>query len=124
MGKPWTATKPLPGGDIAVADLTNFEKRMQQQFASLPAALIKRYVHNYGTLIFKLLQNVRSLTDLGDNFGVDLYEREVAYLIKHEFARTAEDILWRRTKLGLHFPTSAIAKLDHAIHTILNISNK
>jgi len=77
--------------------------------------LIQRYAHNYGTSIFTLLQDVYALADLGQDFGAQLYQREVEYLMEHEFAYTAEDILWRRTKLGLRFPSSAIAALDAMI---------
>jgi glycerol-3-phosphate dehydrogenase len=68
----------------------------------LPAPLRQRLATAYGSRLSALLANAQSPTDLGRHFGAGLYEAEVRYLVTVEFARTAEDILWRRTKLGLH----------------------
>lgn len=110
-GPAWTANKPLPGGDIANADFAAFLMRFSQQYSWLPKELAYRYARHYGTCANIFLKEAKSLTDLGQHFANDLYECEVQYLIEHEFAQTAEDILWRRTKLGLSFPQAAIIKL-------------
>jgi glycerol-3-phosphate dehydrogenase len=68
----------------------------------MPAPLLLRLSRGYGTKMRDLLGSARSLKDLGADFGAGLYEVEVRYLRNHEFARSADDILWRRTKLGLH----------------------
>ncbi len=75
----------------------------------MPEELVVRLARAYGTRVATLVGNAVHLRDLGRHFGAGLYEREVRYLIDHEFARTADDILWRRTKLGLQL-SSAEAK--------------
>ena len=77
-----------------------------------PEAQIARYVRLYGTRSDILLQDVRRLADLGICFGADLYVREVEFLRDTEWAETAEDIIWRRSKLGLRLTTKEIAALD------------
>ncbi len=100
-GKPWTKTAKLPGGDFAPTDFAGEVSRTAARYAGLPQSLIKRLVRLYGTKTAVLLGQARTVNDLGPNFGADLFEREVDYLVAHEWARTAEDVLWRRTKLGL-----------------------
>lgn len=100
MGPTWTAKAPLPGGDINIS-FDEFVAKMLQQYASLPASLVQRYASSYGTQLHHILKHVQSVKDLGQHFGSDLYEKEVLYLIANEWAMTAEDILWRRSKLGL-----------------------
>ena len=97
----WTKDAPLPGGDMPGADFSTFYKQFQEQYAWLPATLAYRYARSYGTLCQNFLNNAHSLSDLGQHFGAGLYEAEVVYLMKYEWAETVEDILWRRTKLGL-----------------------
>lgn len=100
-GDNWTSQQPLPGGDIPNANFNSFLHELNQQYPWLPTTQIERYAKNYGTLTHQLLSNKKSLQDLGKHFGADLYECEIEYLKRHEWAQTAEDILWRRTKLGL-----------------------
>ncbi len=76
-----------------------------------------RLAHAYGTRASKVLDNAASAADLGQLFGDTLTEREVRYLIAHEFARTAEDIVWRRSKLGLRLSTDEVKALDDWIAT-------
>jgi glycerol-3-phosphate dehydrogenase len=104
-GLKFTATSPLPGGQIT----PGFNEWLAQLAEWLPADLLDRLARAYGTRLDRLLDGVDSLKDMGRHFGAGLYEAEVRYLIDHEWARTAEDILWRRTKLGLAF-TSAETK--------------
>ncbi|RJF70524.1 glycerol-3-phosphate dehydrogenase [Rhodopseudomonas palustris] len=108
----WTAQQPLPGGDFAVdggpalvADLTR-----DYPFLAQPHAY--RLVHAYGTRARKLLGEARSMADLGRDFGATLTEAEVRYLMKHEWACSADDVVWRRSKLGLRLTPAAIAELD------------
>ena len=93
----------LPGGMIPNQDLPCFIKILEAQYPYFPKSLLERYATLYGSRIFILLENKHSPTDLGHHYGHDLYETEVRYLKKYEWARTVEDILWRRTKLGLYF---------------------
>jgi glycerol-3-phosphate dehydrogenase len=68
----------------------------------MPVALVARLARSYGTRLVEVIGNAASPKALGRHFGAGLYEAEVRYLVEREFARTAEDVLWRRTKLGLH----------------------
>ena len=100
----WTAEEPLPGGDIPNADFDDFLKKMQSTYTWLETAVLYDYCRNYGTRIDKLLGDAGSMNQLGHHFGGPLYQVEVDYLIEHEWARSAADILWRRSKKGLHTP--------------------
>lgn len=100
-GGPWTADAPLPGGDIANADVEGFLGEVRAKLPWLPAPLARRWSRAYGTRLFTLAGDAASLADLGREVAPDLYEAELSYLVSHEWARTAEDILWRRSKLGL-----------------------
>lgn len=101
MKPQWTATKPLPGCDFNQHDFDLFLTDFTKQYDWLPPALAIHYAKNYGTYAHTILKNTHSLNDLGIHFGHDLYQREVEYLITYEWAKTSEDILWRRTKSGL-----------------------
>jgi glycerol-3-phosphate dehydrogenase len=100
--RPWTATRPLPGGDLGPGGFDALFDELRAEHASLPAPLVARMARRHGTLARELLAGVRSPTDLGRAFGGGLYEREVRWFMEREWARDAEDILWRRTKCGLH----------------------
>ncbi|HEY0625522.1 MAG TPA: glycerol-3-phosphate dehydrogenase [Allosphingosinicella sp.] len=97
-GRKSTRSEPLPGGDIS----PGFNLYLDRLSAWLPPALLTRLSRAYGTRLRDLLGDAQSLDDLGRHFGAGLYEAELRYLKAHEFARTAEDVLWRRTKTGLH----------------------
>ena len=98
----WTAGAPLPGGDMAEPDAGAFETSLRAQTSWLPPALAHRYARTYGTRTHVLLGEANSLDGLGRRICGDLYEAELRYLAQYEWARTAQDVLWRRTKLGLH----------------------
>lgn len=101
--KSWTADAPLPGGDFGVGDFERMVASLRSDFAFLDAMHVRRLVRLYGTRARRILEGAESKKDLGIAFGAGLTEREVAYLMDHEWARTPDDILWRRTKLGLRF---------------------
>ncbi len=111
----WTAGAPLPGGDLPQADFDAFHKDFCQRHPWLPAPLALRYARNYGSRSELLLDGATSLADLGQHYGADLYEREVRYLIAHEWARSSDDILWRRTKLGLRLTPTEAARLQQRL---------
>lgn len=111
MGDAWTAHQPLPGGEVPENDFTLFLKEFKKTFSWLPDALATRYAKSYGTRANLLLDQSHSMSDLGIHFGQGLYQKEIEFLIKHEWAKTAEDILWRRTKLGLFFSLDETKKL-------------
>lgn len=108
MKPAWTANMPLPGGELPKQDFNAFCLKVNRDFPWLPQAVALRYAKNYGTRVYLLLKNASSLLDLGKHYAHTLYQIEVDYLIKEEWAETAEDILWRRTKLGLCFSTEEI----------------
>lgn len=108
----WTAAAPLPGGDIPDGNLERFAEGLRRDRPWLAIDLADRLARSYGTRAKTLLGDADSAADLGYAFGAGLYEREVAYLARNEWAETAEDILWRRSKLGLHVPASAQAELE------------
>lgn len=105
----WTATKPLPGGDFS--DTESLTKALTQRYPYLLTSVIQRYVRSYGSRSFLLLKHVVTIADLGRHFGHGLFEVEVIYLLNEEWAQNAEDILWRRSKLGLHFNAEQTAEL-------------
>jgi len=109
---PWTRTAPLPGGDIPRADFAAFLRQMEREYPWLPSELRLRYARAYGTRIRRLLAGRRGREDLGEEVLPGLHAAEIDYLRREEWARTAEDLLWRRTKLGLRVPGGAAAKLD------------
>ncbi|TQV83076.1 glycerol-3-phosphate dehydrogenase [Denitrobaculum tricleocarpae] len=102
LGPDWTAQGSLPGGDIPDADFDSFRQSVTKDYPWLPASLADHLSRLYGTRLRDLLGPARSLEDLGKHFGAQLYEAEAHYLMEREWAVTAEDILERRTKHGLH----------------------
>ncbi len=102
MGPAWTAGRPLPGGDLPDADFEGWLAGFAARHPWLPAPLARHYGRLYGSRADELLEGARSLADLGRPFGARLYEREACFLQRTEWAETAEDILERRTKHGLH----------------------
>ena len=116
MRAPWTESASLPGGDMAGADFDAFLAGLRGRYPFLPEDLSWRYARLYGTLADSFLGGATSLDDLGDHFGAGLYVREVEYLMERDWARTAEDILWRRTKVGLRMPEDGKARLAEWLH--------
>ncbi len=108
----WTAGAVLPGGDMPDADFARFLSGLVAAYPDLPRTLMRRLARAYGTRTDRLLGAARTVADLGRCFGGDLYQAEVDYLVAHEWARTSEDILYRRSKLGLHTPADTAAALD------------
>jgi glycerol-3-phosphate dehydrogenase len=107
-GYRFTRTRPLPGGDIDAA----FNAALLPLALWMPEDLVVRLARAYGTRIAQVVGNAVHLRDMGRHFGAGLYEREVRYLIDREFAKTAEDILWRRTKLGLQLTPGQVRDLE------------
>lgn len=113
----WTASgDPLPGGDFADAErlMATFSRR----WPWLPVALAHRWLRHYGTRTATLLAGASALADLGHHFGAQLYQREVDYLMHHEWARTPEDVLWRRTKLGLRLDDAQVRQLQAYMESV------
>jgi glycerol-3-phosphate dehydrogenase len=98
----WTRDATLPGGDIKATLFEEWQRQKGERYPFLDAGLMRRLCRAYGTRIDLLLSGVAARADLGLDFGAGLSQREVDYLVRNEWAETAEDILWRRSKLGLH----------------------
>ena len=109
----WTAQAHLPGGDLPEGSFAVFLRTLERRYPWLPQSLRQRYAHAYGTRIERVLGGATSLAGLGRELLPQLYECEVAYLRREEFARSAEDVLWRRSKLGLHLPAADLSPLEH-----------
>ena len=126
MGAPWTAAAPLPGGEFDEgADIAEVTRNLQRQYLRLPPDYITRLVLRHGTNASVLLRQVHSIDDLGALFGRGrnmLCEREIDYMIAHEWARSAEDILWRRSKCGLHMDANERLRAEDFINRKIAMS--
>ncbi|MFD2740098.1 glycerol-3-phosphate dehydrogenase [Sulfitobacter aestuarii] len=108
----WTAGVPLPGGDFAVGDVDKLIAGLRSAYPFLSQFWARRLIRAYGSESWKLLGDAVTPGDLGVDFGASLTAREVIWLMEHEFARSAEDVVWRRSKLGLRLDAVQIAALD------------
>ena len=108
----WTAEVALPGGDIPNADFERFLSTVERDRPGLPKPLLSRLARAYGTRVGAVLGTAQRPADLGGDLGGGLHVVEVNYLVRAEWARTAEDILYRRSKLGLHVPAGTAERVD------------
>jgi glycerol-3-phosphate dehydrogenase len=113
--KSWTVDAALPGGDFD--NQHNLQTSLQRQYSWLPRPIINRFVRSYGTLSYKICAGANSLEDMGQHFGAGLYQREVEYLIEHEWAVYLEDIIWRRSKLSLRLTEKEKSVLEDFLVT-------
>ena len=107
----WTATEALPGGE----NMHSVEQLIQEiraQITDAPEALAKRWASTYGSRIWNILGEITSVDQLGKHFGQGLYAKEVDYLCRFEWVTSTQDVLWRRSKLGLSFKPSEELALD------------
>ena len=113
LAKPgWTGDAPLPGGDFPMDAFDAEVARFRSRNAFLERDLARRLVRAYGTRAARIVAGASSTADLGRLFGANLSEREVLYLMDQEWAERAEDVLWRRSKLGLRVTPAQAAALD------------
>ncbi len=108
----WTANSTLPGGDFKAKDFDALVDEFTLKYSFLERKVVWRFVRSYGTKTRELLEGITSLSDMGEDFGAGLTEQEVKYLIKNEWAQTAEDVVWRRGKLGIRMSDEQIAGLN------------
>ena len=115
MGRPagtsWTATAALPGGDLGAGGLAGFEAEAARRHAWLSRPMLARLVRAYGSELDAMLGGATAMADLGVPLGAGLTERELDWMIREEWARSAEDVLWRRSKLGLHMSVAERERL-------------
>jgi glycerol-3-phosphate dehydrogenase len=102
MRPAWTANAPLPGGDVGAEGMTGYLSRLEAQYADLPEALLRTLWRRHGASTPDVIGDASRVEDFGEHFGAQLYAREVEYFRTHEWAHDADDVLWRRTKAGLH----------------------
>jgi glycerol-3-phosphate dehydrogenase len=108
----WTRSEALPGGDFGRRDFSSVLGEFRSRYSGLDPQWLARLQRRHGTLAGQILDGARTEADLGENFGGGLYERELTYLIEHEWARSGEDVLWRRTKCGLHMSATQRRRVE------------
>jgi glycerol-3-phosphate dehydrogenase len=113
--RPWTAKSHLPGGDFVYDGLDTLVERTRRGWPFLTVEHTRRLVRAYGTRVERVLDKVSQMDDLGTCFGADLTAAEVRYLMRKEWAQTADDVLWRRSKLGLRFSPAQVEALERFI---------
>ena len=114
----WTAGAALPGGDFPVDGVETLVSALRTRYEFMSDIWARRLIRSYGTEAMAILGDARSLADLGQDFGATLTAAEVDWLVAHEFARTADDILWRRSKLGLRLSSGQVDALTAYLSTI------
>ena len=115
LGAGWTGREPLPGGDFPVDGFEALVAEIRARWSFLAPAHARRLARHYGTAARAILGDARSAADLGRDFGATLTEAELDHLVTREWARTAADVAWRRTKLGLRLTPAEMAALDDAL---------
>jgi glycerol-3-phosphate dehydrogenase len=118
-GPAWTKDAPLPGAEGSGANFATFVKTLKREYSWLPEALSLRLARAYGARARDILRGAKRLSDLGDYAGDHVYEAEIRYLVDYEWALTVEDILWRRSKLGIHISADTLKNLKKMLKKIL-----
>jgi glycerol-3-phosphate dehydrogenase len=119
LSEGWTGHTPLPGGDFPMNRFRAQMEAASRRFSFLPKDLLHRLLRAYGTLLPLVLNDATDLAGLGQSFGAGLYGTELRYLVRAEWARTAEDVIWRRTKLGLRLSEPQVAAIEAAMPAIV-----
>ena len=107
MSGNWTWSAPLPGGDVPGASFDHLLSDLETAYPQLDAEFMLRLARRHGTRAYDVLGDTKNVNDMGKDFGAGLFAREVEFLAEHEWAATPEDVLWRRTKCGLHLSDTA-----------------
>jgi glycerol-3-phosphate dehydrogenase len=115
----WTGKAPLPGGDFPMQGFDALLGAMRARYPFLAETHLRRLLRAYGTRIETILRGATSMADLGTVYGADLTEAELRYLVRSEWARSAPDVLWRRSKLGLRVSKAEAVRIDEAVQRIL-----
>jgi glycerol-3-phosphate dehydrogenase len=115
VGRAWTHEEPLPGGDLGAGGVEELCTSVEAVHPYLAPTLVRRLARSYGTRVWSLLGDAKAMGDLGPRIVADLHARELEYLRREEWALTADDVLWRRTKLGLHAKDGEVDALKSAL---------
>ena len=124
MGGVWTEKSVLPGGDFHPDDFDSKVEELLRQHSVLGRELATRLFRAYGTRAYTMIESIQDKGDLGPCFGHGLYGFEVDYLITHEWAECAADVLWRRSKLGLFLSLPEVEHLDKYIKTKVSVTDR
>jgi glycerol-3-phosphate dehydrogenase len=119
MGPAWTARAPLPGGDIADGDWPEFVREATARRPGMDPVWLGRFLRRHGTLVDEVLGDARTMQDLGANLGGGLFEREVCHFRDREWAKSPDDVMWRRTKIGLHLSAEARSQVATKLQGML-----
>ena len=117
----WTAKTPLPGGDFPMQGFESTLRAAAERYPFLSDSHLRRLLRAYGTRVHGMLSGIAGATDMGVVFGADFTEAELRYLVRHEWARTADDVLWRRSKLGLRLTKVQASRVEDAIQRIMPV---
>ncbi len=120
MGPAWTAGARLPGGDLPPGGVAAWAAELSRRYPALPPALLRGLAHRHGSGATLVLGNAKAPADLGEDFGNGLTAAEVDHCVREEWARTAADVLWRRTKCGLGMPEAAQARVAAQVERALS----
>ncbi len=112
-GSAWSGKEPLAGGDFGKHDFASYFALKKQVYKWIPEELLLRYIRAYGDRIEFFLSGASELSDLGEHYGDQIYKSEIDYLVENEWAQSAEDILWRRSKLGLHVSDDTVSNIEN-----------
>ncbi|MFN4100254.1 MAG: glycerol-3-phosphate dehydrogenase C-terminal domain-containing protein, partial [Pararhodobacter sp.] len=122
IGERWTAGVALPGGDFPVDGVPDLIADLRARYLFLTEGWATRLVRAYGTEAAGMLNGAREAADLGDDFGATLTAREIDWLMAKEYARTADDVLWRRSKLGLRLDAGQVARIEDYMTKALTLA--
>lgn len=114
-GKAWTQDAPLPGAEAGAANFNTFLKTLRREYNWLPEPLAQRLARAYGSRTRDILRGCKRLSDMGAHLGEQVYEAEIRYLAAIEWARTLEDVIWRRSKLGLHVSAATQREIEKVL---------
>jgi glycerol-3-phosphate dehydrogenase len=115
MRTPWTAGAALPGSDFDDRTRAAVRDAFYARYPALPRPLLRGLFHRHGTLARDVLGDARTMADLGEEFGGGLTAREVNYFVEREWAQSADDVLWRRSKAGLRMDAAARDRVAEAM---------
>lgn len=115
MGKPWTVSSVLPGGNFSCTR-QQLAHAVHSRYPWLGEKLIQRYITQFGMMTHKMLENIHNLEEMGQCFAEGVYQREIDYMLEYEFVKQSDDFLWRRTKLGLYLNDAQKQAIAHYIH--------
>jgi glycerol-3-phosphate dehydrogenase len=115
----WTKDAKLPGGDLGYSTFDEFVQALQRKYPGLPTELLRRIARRHGSNTDEIIGDAHGLDDLGCQICPDLFEREVVFLKQHEWAQTPDDVLWRRTKAGLHLSGDELRRTEEMLASML-----